>query len=165
LRVEDVEPTLRRLMRPSLKAVRLSTLLRGFGLCPVEISKQESKSAISFLKAAYRDKAKEQHPDLAPHDEQAEAEKKFVKLSTEFNEALKLLEAGVQPVERARVVDLNPGAHTGAAHVSWHPHFQSADWRTVNRQFTHSEQPKFDTYTRVKGHLIVWSSAFIFLNL
>ena len=195
--------------------------LRGFGLCPVEISKQEpwkkssirsehhkplqeSKSAISFLKAAYRDKAKarsctrfrkvgveddlvvwtqEQHPDLAPHDEQAEAEKKFVKLSTEFNEAsalegfilpehsscaseaLKLLEAGavasvwlkqfsthpwsekkVQPVERARVVDLNPGkivgragatatcslasfvlsgAHTGAAHVSWHPHFQS----------------------------------------
>ncbi|OLP79259.1 Cell growth-regulating nucleolar protein [Symbiodinium microadriaticum] len=162
---EDVEPTLRRLMRPSLKAVRLSTLLRGFGLCPVEISKQESKSAISFLKAAYRDKAKEQHPDLAPRDEQAEAEKKFVKLSTEFNEAVKLLEAGVQPVERARVVDLNPGAQAGAAHAAWHPHFQSADWRTVNRQFVHSEQPKFDTYTRVKGHLIVWSSAFIFFSL
>ncbi|CAE7197237.1 tpsp [Symbiodinium natans] len=149
-----------------LQAVRLSSLLRGFGLCPVEISKQESKSAISVLKAAYRDKAKEQHPDLAPRERQAEAEKNFVKLSTEFDEALKLLEAGVLPVARAptATADLNLGLRNGTSQAAWHPHFTSPEWRAVNRQFTHSEQPKFDTYTRVKGHLIVWSGAFIFLT-
>ena len=40
-----------------------------------------------FLRPLQAVTSEEQHPDLAPRERQAEAEKNFVKLSTEFDEA------------------------------------------------------------------------------
>ncbi|CAJ1346038.1 unnamed protein product [Effrenium voratum] len=145
-------------MSVGLKAVRLTTLLRNFGLCPVEVSKQEGKSAILSLRAAYRERAKVHHPDLMPQEKKAEAEVHFSKLSTEFHEAVKLIEAGVRPVMAGKIAQA--GHYPGGT-----PAFRTGEVWQRNKTFKHSEPEQFDTYTRVKGHLIVWSSLFVFLTL
>jgi len=147
-------------MAARIKAVRLATLLRGFGLCPVEISKQESKSAVSRLKAAYREKAKVQHPDLASPEKEEEAQQNFAKLSTEYDEALTLLEAGVSPV-MINSASFDPTSHTAEAHPAFRHHAHWAGARASRHVY---EPQQFDTYTRVKGHLIVWSSLFVFMT-
>lgn len=148
------------IMSARIKAVRLATLLRGFGLCPVEISKQESKSAVSRLKAAYREKAKVQHPDLASPGNEDEAQQNFAKLSTEYDEALTLLEAGVSPV-MINSSSFDPTSHASEAHPAFRHHSHWAGTRASRQAY---EPQQFDTYTRVKGHLIVWSSLFVFMT-
>eukprot|EP00913_Durusdinium_trenchii_P016442 g15456.t1 len=119
-------------MAPGLKAARLATLLRTFGLCPAEISKQEIESA--------------------------QAQEHFAKLSTEYDEALTLLEAGVNPIMAA-------ATYGASQHASAHPAFRHHVWREGSRASRHVYEPQqFDTYTRVKGHVIVWSSLFVFLT-
>eukprot|EP00440_Ansanella_granifera_P010530 gb/GFBE01011423.1/.p1 GENE.gb/GFBE01011423.1/~~gb/GFBE01011423.1/.p1 ORF type:complete len:246 (+),score=41.01 gb/GFBE01011423.1/:1-738(+) len=155
-------------MAAGVRGVRLAALLRGFGLCPTELSKQESKLALAALKTAYRDRAKEQHPDRAPDDQKAAAQERFVQLNTEFDEALKLLQAGVVPIA-GWTPTVSPGGSGPRAGPAWQsPHFRpgGADpWAANSKPFVHSEPQQFDTYTRVKGHLIVWSSLFVFLSL
>jgi len=128
---------------------------------PSSFSAASTTLAMSALKSAYRDRAKEQHPDRAPDAEKAEASQKFVQLNSDFDEALKLLEAGVRPVAGWTSPSSQYGSAAGEAHAgpTWqHPQHFSA------RPFVHSQPPQFDTYTRVKGHLIVWSSLFVFLT-
>eukprot|EP00930_Biecheleria_cincta_P089312 TRINITY_DN78594_c0_g1_i1.p1 TRINITY_DN78594_c0_g1~~TRINITY_DN78594_c0_g1_i1.p1 ORF type:complete len:257 (+),score=49.58 TRINITY_DN78594_c0_g1_i1:102-872(+) len=154
------------MMSAGVRGVRLATLLRSFGLCPRELSQQEPKLALACLKAAYRDKAKEEHPDRAPDEEKSAAQERFVRLNNEFAEALKLIEAGVVPVSGWSAPDAYDaaGGHR-AAHPAWqHPGFQPGHPMNA-RVFKHSEPPQFDTYTRVKGHLILWSSLFVFFTI
>jgi len=153
----------RTLMSSGVRGVRLATLLRGFGLCPRELSQQEPKLALARLKAAYRDKAKEEHPDRAPTQEQSAAQERFIRMNDEYAEALKLIEAGVVPVSGWSA----PDAHDATAghHPGWQQSgFQPGHPLHASRVFKHSEPPQFDTYTRVKGHLVLWSSLFVFFT-
>jgi len=154
----------RALLSPGVRGVRLAGLLRDFGLCPKEISQQDPKVALAHLKAAYRDKAKEQHPDRVASHEKSAAQDRFVRLNAGFEEAQKFLEAGVKPITGWSA----PETHDATtAHPAWqqpgfhpgHPMYASS------RPFKHTEPPQFDTYTRVKGHLVLWSSLFIFISL
>ncbi|CAE8627631.1 unnamed protein product [Polarella glacialis] len=152
---------------------RLGMLLRRFGLCPVELARQEPKVAVSVLKAAYYSKAKEAHPDYAPEEDKDAAAQRFVELNSEFAEAVKMLEAGVVPASWASGSSSSSssspsGVGGGGAHnwqAGYRPGFHSAPWPGGGKPFQHSEPPQFDLYTRAKGHLIVWSSLFVFLTL
>mmetsp|Transcript_116630 Transcript_116630/g.249372 ORF Transcript_116630/g.249372 Transcript_116630/m.249372 type:complete len:247 (-) Transcript_116630:16-756(-) len=140
---------------------RLAVLLKGFGLSPVELAGKESKEAVVTLRSHYYQLAKELHPDRASPERKADASEKFAALTNDFDEALGLLEAGVRPW----VPDASPGSYAHGQEVGsaerWRYNPQQV-WQERERPFVHRQAPVFDTKTRVKGHLIVWSGLFFF---
>lgn len=136
---------------------RLATLLKSFGLCPIEVAKQERKTNIVSLKTAYKQMAKEHHPDKAAEGEQAEATRRFTELATDFEEALKMLESGIRPGQA-------PGGTSGpsAGMPGAGPTYEDRRWE-YHAQFKHRAPDRFDLQTRIKGNLIFWTSFFGFL--
>jgi len=138
-------------------------LIRGFGLCPTELAKEEPKAAIAALKVAWKHLAKEQHPDVAPEEKKVEAAQRFVQLQSQLEEAVGLLDAGIRPGQ----------AFSGVAYPHWQqqrsddtarPTYTPPAWDKAPQPFQHREQPKFDLQTRIKGHFVLWTSLFLFLT-
>ena len=73
---------------------RLYILLERF-----ELTENPNKVTAKALKQRYFHLAKERHPDAAPHNLKEEAEKNFVALQNQYEEARNLLEKGVEPVK------------------------------------------------------------------
>mmetsp|Transcript_29240 Transcript_29240/g.67314 ORF Transcript_29240/g.67314 Transcript_29240/m.67314 type:complete len:229 (-) Transcript_29240:164-850(-) len=138
----------------AVRSARLASLLKGFGLCPVELAQMEPKKMMSSLRSEYFRRAKETHPDLASESTaKEEASKNFVLLRERFEEAQKLIENGVVPSLSAAQTSFSS---SGSApfrdaqtvyyyHPSWNP----------------SPKPvvEFDSMTKLKGRLLVFSVA------
>eukprot|EP00927_Polykrikos_kofoidii_P010039 TRINITY_DN14237_c0_g1_i1.p1 TRINITY_DN14237_c0_g1~~TRINITY_DN14237_c0_g1_i1.p1 ORF type:complete len:249 (-),score=49.87 TRINITY_DN14237_c0_g1_i1:79-825(-) len=149
-------------------SVRLASLLRRFGLAPMEFVKQETRPAVQSLRSSYHRLAQEQHPDKAPEAKRDEAAERFKQLNMDYDEAVKLLEAGVRPafgtpVAGAARINLHtqmgtPGSGGAAAYM-----YGPQPWNPNGRPS--SEPAQFDLKTRVKGNLIFWTGFVSFLFL
>jgi len=132
----------------------LGTLLRGFGLTPLEIVGQEPKAAMVTLKTEFLRQAKEIHPDVVKDDEKADAQAKFISLHRNYEEAAKLLGSGVRPLEpTAGWSSQGAAAHMRFAHRRDYDHDQ--------HYTPPPSEPEFDTATKLKGRLVV-GSVFVF---
>jgi len=133
------------------RALRLAKLLRGLGIEHSDIAQHDSKSMVAKVRTAYYQRAKEEHPDLAPQEQKAEAGKAFVKLHQDFKDAVKLLEDGVKPYLG------------GSSPESFHQHTYMYEAVDFSERFGQKRPQQFDTKTRIKGHLIFWSSLVSFM--
>lgn len=143
------------------RSTRLALLLRGFGLCPTQVAREEHKATITNLKSAYKRLAKEKHPDRVPADEQIMANQVFSDLQTDFEETVSLLQTGVRPAQNLDAYSQRwspswSGDLKSATRVHWTP--QPAE------EFKHREPPEFDIFTRVKGTLVFCTSLYFFLS-
>lgn len=136
-------------------SARLVALLHGFGLNSSKLADQQPKAVIATLRVEYYKLAKERHPDLAPPERKAEASERFAQLQNDFSEAIKLLEAGVNP----RLLSSMGGAQPGARKMYAPPPYAAYGH---GEPFQHLKQEEFDLKTRIKGHTIFWSSLFLF---
>eukprot|EP00405_Crypthecodinium_cohnii_P008680 CAMPEP_0206427590 /NCGR_PEP_ID=MMETSP0324_2-20121206/5131_1 /ASSEMBLY_ACC=CAM_ASM_000836 /TAXON_ID=2866 /ORGANISM="Crypthecodinium cohnii, Strain Seligo" /LENGTH=235 /DNA_ID=CAMNT_0053892899 /DNA_START=332 /DNA_END=1040 /DNA_ORIENTATION=- len=135
---------------------RLAVLLRSFGLSPAELAKQEPKAAITALRTRYKQLAKEQHPDVAPEGMKEQAAEKFVLLQGHFEEAVET-PGGGNSTWGAHLLAVTHSLGRGKADL--HRAFLDG----ARQPFQHQAEPQFDTKTRVKGHVVLWSSLFLFL--
>mmetsp|Transcript_75530 Transcript_75530/g.149300 ORF Transcript_75530/g.149300 Transcript_75530/m.149300 type:complete len:241 (-) Transcript_75530:58-780(-) len=136
------------------RSVRLTTLLRGFGLCAQEFAATQPKAVIAAVRTEYHRLAKEQHPDHVPEVQKAEATKRFIQLQGNFEEVVKLLEAGVRPAGTVASSAESSGGSTGARYV--HPQYV---WPThVHQAYEDSKPQEFSLMTRVKGASIILGS-------
>lgn len=140
------------------QGLRLTSLIRRLGLSPHDFAKQDTKMAVTAVKAQYFELAKERHPDRAPNERKEEAKEHFVQLNEIFEETVQLLEHGVRPAfgETEQVFWQQPGLHPGGPSP-----FESMQRQRV---FQHKPKQEFDLKTRIKGNLIFWSGLFIFLS-
>lgn len=155
---------------------RLASLLLRFNLshAPRADAAVQGGNLVADLKAEYLRLAKECHPDRAPDERKREAAEGFMQLQQEFEEAMKLLEAGVRP----SAWNYGPESSTYSAPVGaqrWTPtssgveftapRYEPPPWSELHRPYR--EQPKqeeFSLMTRIKGHMALWGGLFIFFS-
>lgn len=137
---------------------RLMALLHGFGLNSAKLADQQPKAVMATLRAEYYRLAKERHPDRVPEEQKAEASERFVQLQNDFSEAVKLLEAGIQPWRLPPMGGMQPGP----GRKMYAPPSYGGYGYGQGHNFQHLEPQEFDTKTRIKGHVVVWSSLFVF---
>mmetsp|Transcript_42405 Transcript_42405/g.76985 ORF Transcript_42405/g.76985 Transcript_42405/m.76985 type:complete len:230 (+) Transcript_42405:65-754(+) len=135
----------------AVRSARLASLLKGFGLCPIESAKMEPKKMISSLRSEYFRRAKETHPDLSTESHaKEEASKRFVALREQFEEAQRLIESGVMPSSTpyASAHTADTSYREGQTVYYYHPSWEST-----------KPVVEFDLMTRMKGRLLVFSVA------
>lgn len=140
-------------------------------MCPIEMARHEQKAIMANLRQKYFLLAKERHPDLAKPEHKATAAEGFVQLHTEFHEAIELLEQGVRPVFQSVYSSHSTSPKHAPGYYGWQPQdphmysYQAHAWNPHAAGFQHTQEPVFDLKTRVKGHVLLWSSLFIFFTL
>mmetsp|Transcript_58050 Transcript_58050/g.138139 ORF Transcript_58050/g.138139 Transcript_58050/m.138139 type:complete len:235 (-) Transcript_58050:104-808(-) len=140
------------------RSLKLSILLKGFGMSPAEFARKEPKVVLTSLRSEYFRLAKATHPDLAPAAEKESAEKKFVALRQQFEEAQQLLESGVVPSSSTAA---HGSARYGTSSASDAEQSQREDIHVYYYHPAWHGDPKpaveFDTWTKMKGRLLVLS--------
>lgn len=138
-------------------SVRLVALLNGFGLNAADFSNQPPKAVAAVLRKEYYKLAKERHPDVVPDNQKADAAKRFVRLQSDFSEAVKLLEAGIVPRMPAASSSAGPANYSGQMHAP------PSAWQSYDQGSNGSlRTEEFDLKTRMKGRAVFWSGLFFF---
>mmetsp|Transcript_130395 Transcript_130395/g.243962 ORF Transcript_130395/g.243962 Transcript_130395/m.243962 type:complete len:227 (+) Transcript_130395:22-702(+) len=141
----------------ALRGHRLGTILRKFGMSSADCFHQDSKWIITSLKAEYKKQAMVSHPDLASESNKAEASKKFIQMRQDYEEAMKLLEGGIRPVDVQHAAHPSQASGGPSASMRYPEAGQSWQYQESKRQ-----EPEFDFLTVLKGRLLVFSTLFTF---
>lgn len=129
----------------------------------------DRREIIASVKQEYFRRAKEQHPDLVPDEQKAEASTRFNLLHEDFTETTELLEQGVQPraVEGTReAVERAENMYGGSIRQPMYRYPNQAEAAAYSEgpRWPAPSGPVFDTYTRVKCNIIFWSGLFCFMT-
>jgi len=149
------------------KSLRLHSLLRNFSLPHEVMASEDRREIIAAVKQEYFRRAKEQHPDLVPDEQKADASKRFALLHEDFSETTDLLEEGVQPRAVAgtrEAVEKAENMYGGSIRQPMYRYPAKAEDYSEGPRYPVPTGPVFDTYTRVKCNIIFWSGFFCFLT-
>eukprot|EP00746_Dinoflagellata_sp_MGD_P023535 gnl/MRDRNA2_/MRDRNA2_155158_c0_seq1.p1 gnl/MRDRNA2_/MRDRNA2_155158_c0~~gnl/MRDRNA2_/MRDRNA2_155158_c0_seq1.p1 ORF type:complete len:154 (+),score=18.53 gnl/MRDRNA2_/MRDRNA2_155158_c0_seq1:102-563(+) len=119
---------------------RLTSLLRFFNV-PLLPGLNDKKTLEKALHQAYLSRSKNVHPDHQPLEKKMQAEKEFITVTSNYEDASRLLQQGVLPL------------HCGTQNAS--------TWRCTEWESPSSSTMEFDLWTRSKGCSVVFIGGYM----